>query len=94
MTAPVQFNVNGVGFKGATIGATQAGLVGVYRDGKPWAPCPASVRAILPHYWRKALDRAGAFWFPDDESSPAYLVLRDTRGRYLSTIYANARASA
>lgn len=50
------------------------------------APDLAAVRECLPYYYRKAFDRAGNPWFPQDDS-PAYVTLRDTRGRYLNTVY-------
>lgn len=61
-------------------------------------PDPEAVREALPHYWRKAFDRAGArFWFysgakiRDDNTEVnggAYLRLCSTRGRHLVTLYA------
>jgi hypothetical protein len=85
------FNINGNGFKGGRVPAVEAGLVGVWRDGKPWTPDRAAVRALLPAAWRAAFDRSGAFWFDkSDPTRPAYLHLRDTRGRRRTTIYANA----
>ncbi len=86
----VRFNVNGVGFVGAEIGATLAGLVGYYgADGKPYGPDAAAIRALLPHRWRAAFDREpGGFWFSAD--APAYRHLYSSRGRHLTTVYAHA----
>ena len=64
-----------------------------------------AIRDCLPHYYRKAFDRTGkAMWFPKEPgaahpSGSAYVALRDSRGRYLNTIYAipcqfNAGAAA
>lgn len=52
-------------------------------------PHRASVRECLPHYYRKALDRAGAFWrSKHDDTKPQYVTLYNARGRYLNTLYA------
>lgn len=65
-------------------------------QGKLIAPCKDSVRQALPHYYRKAFDRSGGnFWFnkhalgiEQERSSAPYLHLRDSRGRWMNTIYA------
>ena len=49
-------------------------------------PDKAAVRNALPHYWRKAFDRASV-WFPKDGDKPAYATLYNSRGRYLNTVY-------
>lgn len=85
----VRFNVNGTGFKGGTVGSVEAGLVGVYLDGKPYKPNAAEVRELVPLHWRPAFDRAGPFWF-DETGTRATVQLHDRRGRYLSTVYAHA----
>jgi hypothetical protein len=67
-------------------------------DGKHLRPDYAAIRQALPHYHRKAFDRAGGWWFPltmrqaishciivDNACS---LTLTDRRGRLLGTIYA------
>lgn len=76
----------------ATVGAQPSGLVGVYRQGVPYEPDRAAIRAALPHYYRAAFDRnKGSFWFERDrEECNAYLTLYDRRGKHLNTIYANA----
>ena len=67
-------------------------------DGKHLRPDYAAIRQALPHYHRKAFDRAQGWWFPltmraavgyaingDNQCS---LTLSDRRGRLLGTIYA------
>ena len=67
-------------------------------DGKHLRPDYAAIRQALPHYHRKAFDRAVNWWFPitlrqevgyaiqcDNACS---LTLTDRRGRLLGTIYA------
>lgn len=79
--------------------AERAALAGVYdtagRD--ILKPDTAAVREALPHYWRKAFDRAGSFWFDKDAciddagkayGGTPYLVLRGSRGQRLGTLYA------
>ena len=52
-------------------------------------PDAGAVREALPHYWRKAFDRtAGCFWFPDIGNAPARITLYDSRGRFLSAVWA------
>lgn len=52
-------------------------------------PDMAAARECLPHYYRKAFDRAGTFWADkSDDKRPLYMTLRDTRGKYLNTLYA------
>lgn len=51
-------------------------------------PDAAAVRSALPHYWRKAFDRAGSFWFPMDGDGTGRITLHDSRGRYCATVYA------
>lgn len=51
-------------------------------------PDMAAIRECLPHYYRAAFDRAGSFWFPRDGNAAAYMTLRDSRGKYLNTLYA------
>lgn len=52
-------------------------------------PDRQAVRHALPHYYRAAFDRAGAWWFDRHDSfKPAHVTLRNTRGRYLTTVYA------
>lgn len=85
----VAFNVNGAGFKGGRVGATEAGLIGFYDQGKPWTPDRAAVRALLPYRWRHAFDSAGPFWWNDDLRPQARLSVTDSRGRHLTTVYAN-----
>lgn len=59
----------------------------------------AAVRECLPHYWRKAFDRAclrGGFWYDQasemrdgrHHGATPFLTLRDTRGVFLATVYA------
>lgn len=44
-----------------------------------------AIRAALPHYWRKAFDRA-TMWHTAD-SLKANCTLHDVRGRVLASIY-------
>lgn len=86
------------GFGKPSIKPVQASLAGIWdsKAQKLVKPCPESVRAALPHYYRKAFDRSGGnFWFNKNEldvtyerTSAPHLTLRDSRGRYLNTIYA------
>lgn len=98
----IQFNVNGSGFKGFTVAARPAMLAGVYHAGEIYAADESAIRDRLPFRWRKAWDRAGATWWPksaclpalcndvaDNERPQGYRTLRDRRGRYLTTVYAN-----
>ena len=101
----IQFNVNGAGFKGASVTAksdTWPIFAGVWYDGKLYGPDMAAIRALIPHRWRAAFDRAGGMWWPksaclpargfdiaDNEKPQGYMALHDRRGRYLTTIYAN-----
>lgn len=41
-----------------TVPATEAGLVGIYRDGIPYRPCGAAIHDALPYHYRAAFDRA------------------------------------
>lgn len=51
-------------------------------------PKPDDVLQALPHYYRKAFERAAKrFWFPSDARTP-YVHLCDSRGKYLNTLYA------
>jgi len=51
-------------------------------------PDMAAIRAALPHYYRKAFDRAFGLWFDKhNNEAPAYITLKDARGRYLNTVY-------
>ena len=78
----------------ASVKPVEAGLVGVYVNGVPYAPDKAAIRDALPHYLRKAFDRAagtdtrGGFWF--DTNDRAYCKLTPSKGRggVLATIWA------
>lgn len=78
------------GFGKPAVRAVPAVLAGHVREGELVRPNADEIRECLPHYYRKAFDRSGkAFWFTSgDNDGPAYCTLRDTRGRYLNTIYA------
>ena len=80
------------GFGKPAVCATERGLTGVYVDGKPYGPNNDEVRNCLPHQYRKAFDRAGGAWWFDNAKPEiaAYCTLRDYRGQYLNTVYANA----
>lgn len=79
------FNINGVGFKGATVPAVQLG--------SRFVPDSAAVRKVLPCRWRKAFDREGSMWWRlrDDDTS-LWVRLADRRGRHLTTIYAHEKS--
>lgn len=83
----VAFNVNGAGFKGASVPGVEAGLHGVWHNGKPYRANHLSIRALLPFKWRKAFDREGFFWWSDETPNGAYCPVHDLRGRLLTTIY-------
>lgn len=70
--------------------ATECGIVGHYVDGKPYKPDQESVRNCLPVCYRAAFERSQAtWWWPNGQpDGSAYCTLRDSRGRYLNTIYA------
>ena len=67
-------------------------------NGKHLTPDYAAIRAAIPHYHRKAFDRAGKWWFPltlhsalsgiPDAKNSAGLTLHDSKGRILGTLYA------
>jgi len=78
------------GFGKPFVRAVERGLVGVYRAGKPYGPDRAAIREALPHYYRKAFDRAdGTFWLTEGTEN-FHVDLRDARGRYLNRVYAMA----
>ena len=93
MTSPI-FNINGSGFVGASVGATESGLVGAYCDGAPYRPDESAVRALIPYRWRAAFDRNRAWWWPNETGVRpwAYRSLHDRNGKHLTTIYAHAVA--
>jgi len=52
-------------------------------------PERAAVRECLPHFYRKAFDRAGSFWQnKHDVTKPQHVTLHNSRGKYLNTVYA------
>lgn len=67
-------------------------------DGKHLIPDYAAIRDAIPHYHRKAFDRAGTWFFPitlnsalsgiPDRKNAASLYLSDARGNPLGTLYA------
>lgn len=67
-------------------------------DGKHLTPDYAAIRDAIPHYHRKAFDRAGTWFFPitlnsalsgiPDRKNAASLYLSDARGNPLGTLYA------
>lgn len=67
-------------------------------DGKHLIPDYAAIRDAIPHYHRKAFDRAVMWFFPvtlnsalsgiPDRKNAASLYLSDARGNPLGTIYA------
>lgn len=75
-----------------SVRAKEQGLIGHYRDKKPYAPDPEAVREALPYRYRKAFDRSGGqFGFyadPPGKEGPCTLTLRNARGGYLNTLYA------
>lgn len=77
------------GMKKADIPATETqGISGHIGRYGLVVPCRDSIRAALPYRFRKALDRAGGFWFDwSDDKSPAHMQLSDRRGKYLTTLY-------
>lgn len=81
------------GFGKPCVAATEAAVYGVYRDGVPYAPDAQAVRDALPHYYRKAYDRAGGtfWWSKHGDNDSAYLTLNDRRGKWLNTLYAVPR---
>ena len=67
-------------------------------NGKHLTPDYTAIRAAIPHYHRKAFDRAGGWRFPltlnsalsgiTDAKNAASLTLNDSKGRLLGTLYA------
>lgn len=67
-------------------------------EGKRLVPDYAAIRDAIPHYHRKAFDRAGTWFFPTtlnsalsgipDRKNAASLCLRDARGNHLGTLHA------
>ena len=67
--------------------AVEAGLVGDYVDGTPYAPCKESLVANMPFRFRKAMERA-TLWYR--ESTKQFCAtLYGSRGAYLGTVYIN-----
>lgn len=86
----LQFDITGEDIKGFAVDSVEAGMIGCYRDGKPYRPNNEAVRAALPYRYRRAFDRAhGAWWFNGDS---AHVALRGYRGNYMVTLYANPKA--
>lgn len=100
----IQFNINMAGAKGFALPAVPAVYAGVWHEGETLTVDRMALRAALPHRWRKALDRAGSMWWPksaclpakgfdirENETPQGHIALHDRRGRYLTTVYANAQ---
>lgn len=86
----VQLSTRKPGHVTGPVKAVRAAYAGHWRKAENdiVKPDMAAVRECLPHYYRKAFDRAGgSAWFPSDSDSPAYVTLWDSRGRYLNTVY-------
>lgn len=91
----LKFNVNGNGFKGAQVGTTapgEVGVIGCYHNGLPYAPDRAAIRALMPHKWRKAFDRATVFWWNREAIScdTARLDVYALDGRLLTQVFCHA----
>lgn len=82
------------GFGKPCVKAVRAKLAGNLcpETGEIVRPDTQAVREALPHYYRAAFDRAIGFWFRSvpggDCFKPAYVTLRNSRGKYLNTLYA------
>lgn len=72
----------------AIVRGVKAALAGAWCKARqtPFAPDKAQVRDALPHYYRKAFDRDGGFWFTDDGNAVSYL--RGARHHHLAAIWA------
>jgi hypothetical protein len=61
-------------------------------SGEIVGPDLKAVREALPHYYRKAFDNAGQFWFRAERGSGklrvAYCTLNNRRMKWLNTLYA------
>ncbi|AFU87177.1 hypothetical protein CcrMagneto_gp335 [Caulobacter virus Magneto] len=84
------YNVNGTGFKGGSAPPVPAqGLTG-HADGlNLWVPSREHIAAMLPQRWRHAFAHA-AFWYDaHDNKKPCRADLYDSRGRYLTQVWAH-----
>lgn len=84
--------------------SVRAVLTGVYSEAESDIVTPdyAAIREALPHYWRAAWDRRVSFWYLKDaklyangavyppHGNHAYTDLRNTRGKVIATIRAEA----
>lgn len=70
-----------------TVKGVEAGVIGYYHEGKPYAPDRDAIEQALPACYRKAFQRSGGnFWF--DTKDNATLTLCNPRHKVLATIWA------
>ena len=91
LTFNIQLQRNGSLYCKFTVPAREAGLVGGWYQGKPYKPDPVEVRAMLPYQYRKAFDRALAWWQSDSMSGwamPLKCDLVSLKGAPMGTLFA------
>lgn len=76
------------GFFKSRIDGKEAGLVGLYIDGKPYSPDLEQARECVPLNYRKAFDRAQMWREAGQETGqPFHMTLRNARGGLIGTLY-------
>ena len=82
----ILYDVTARGKHIAVVGSKEPILSGQYflEENAHTVPDWDAVKSALPHYWRKAFDRA--LKWNVDGTNQAYCSLRDLRGRFLATV--------
>jgi hypothetical protein len=73
-----------------TVPAVERGLCGVYYEGKPYAPCIATLIKLAPYHLRAAIERAGLFWGSDMSDVLRLDLNRKRDGASLGAVWARA----
>ena len=91
LTYSIQLNRGGLARFQFTVPAKEAGIVGDYKDGKPYQPDFGTVFENLPTKYRKAFARAMTWWQHDGISGrnvPLMCVLYSAKGENMGTLFA------
>ncbi|MGV1835244.1 hypothetical protein ACQZ6C_10820 [Rhizobium rhizogenes] len=91
LTFNIQLNANGVIRFKCQAAAKEAGMVGVWFNGKPYQPDTKYVHDCLPFQYRKAFNRALKWWQTESmsgRSMPLMCNLTSLRGKPMGTLYA------